>query len=538
MTKSGKRLLFIDALLLPVIPLLYLYNQNMQYLSIRQILIAIFALIVFQAAFYGIIIVRFHSELTAFISCLANIVLVFSYNELYYDITDYIKLSYILLILIPLISYLFSCIFFNIVKQKSYKNAPYLISVVLAVMLVMNTADTVMLLWPVSTDNVGSDFKTEFISDNDLPTPNVYWILCDGMLGFDAFEQYYGDAQDELASELTERGFEINRSAMLESGHVTRIAVPALMCPEFYDNYLADILSNHETAMELRKSSNANLFSSRYYNETINAFDNRGYTTITMALDEFDIFFPTTDYFYYLASHFTSDAKFAELPYYVMKSDINDPSYFQRRFYSQYLGYVFLGGFPIHIFDYLYGENVTHHMLSSSTDRSTDILLTGSLEARRYSVLINSLYDTLYEKDINGPKFVIVHDLMAHCPICFDEQGNLVDNIDTFSAYAEHHRYAANVLLEIVDLILEADPDAVIILQADHGLHTATEEAIIKAFGSTDAVLDIWNNVFCAIRIPDQFQAEDEQYVMENPLNISRYLINSYVGPNYSYITE
>lgn len=39
-----------------------------------------------------------------------------------------------------------------------------------------------------------------------------------------------------------------------------------------------------------------------------------------------------------------------------------------------------------------------------------------------------------------------------------------------------------------------------------------------------------------AIRVPEKYQTGEEHYAMENPLNISRYLVNSFVGRNYEYL--
>ena len=73
-------------------------------------------------------------------------------------------------------------------------------------------------------------YKSNFVKDDNLSTPNVYWILCDGMLGFDAMEKYFNDSQEKLTNHLTDLGFSINKGAMIETGHSTSIAVPTLMC--------------------------------------------------------------------------------------------------------------------------------------------------------------------------------------------------------------------------------------------------------------------------------------------------------------------
>ena len=75
-------------------------------------------------------------------------------------------------------------------------------------------------------------------------------------------------------------------------------------------------------------------------------------------------------------------------------------------------------------------------------------------------------------------------------------------------------------------------------LQADHGLHGCKEIALKEAFGEDAVAAELWNQVFSAIRVPDQYKNGEEHYAYENPLNISRYLVNSFVGRNYKYLEE
>ena len=40
-----------------------------------------------------------------------------------------------------------------------------------------------------------------------------------------------------------------------------------------------------------------------------------------------------------------------------------------------------------------------------------------------------------------------------------------------------------------------------------------------------------------AVYIPEKYQNGDEKY-LSNPLNISRYLVNNFVGDNYTYLED
>lgn len=175
------------------------------------------------------------------------------------------------------------------------------------------------------------------------------------------------------------------------------------------------------------------------------------------------------------------------------------------------------------------------YQLTTKYSYTSDVLL-GDKNHEVHFLLVDSLYDTLKSTFIIEPKFVTVHYLLPHAPFEFDEFGVKIDDTENILNYGGHHTYSAKVLMNLIDMVLTEDPNAVIILQADHGLHNQSSEQIIEAFGKSEAAIDIWNSVFSAIRVPEPYQNGQERYTMEDPRNISRYLINSFVGENYDYI--
>ncbi len=109
--------------------------------------------------------------------------------------------------------------------------------------------------------------------------------------------------------------------------------------------------------------------------------------------------------------------------------------------------------------------------------------------------------------------------------------------------YPAHHAFAVKALLKYVDMILEQDPDAVIVLQADHGLHGlamhigySPEEAREMLNATPEEMEAIWNQTMSAVRLPAERDTPQTREILSDPRNISRYLINEYVGQNYEYI--
>lgn len=72
------------------------------------------------------------------------------------------------------------------------------------------------------------------------------------------------------------------------------------------------------------------------------------------------------------------------------------------------------------------------------------------------------------------PKFVFVHFMLPHEPFIFDENGGPVayENMHNWLAaefYVGQLRFASGQILELVRPILETDPEAVVLIQSDHG---------------------------------------------------------------------
>ena len=90
--------------------------------------------------------------------------------------------------------------------------------------------------------------------------------------------------------------------------------------------------------------------------------------------------------------------------------------------------------------------------------------------------------------------------------------------------------------MELLDYIKSIDEDAVIVVQGDHGIHTIADKDIANYFNvSEEGIQEIRNSTISAIYVPKKYKNGDESF-LSNPLNISRYLINNFVGENYEYI--
>ena len=140
--------------------------------------------------------------------------------------------------------------------------------------------------------------------------------------------------------------------------------------------------------------------------------------------------------------------------------------------------------------------------------------------------------------NIQEKKFVFIDFKLNHLPITFNGYGDLLleDNFFNLDYYSSNYSYSTKLLIEILDYIRKNDEDAVIFIQGDHGIHMLGDEQLRIFFGiSQEELQEVRNSVISAYYIPKKYQNGDEKY-LDNPLNISRYIVNHYVGENYQYI--
>lgn len=382
--------------------------------------------------------------------------------------------------------------------------------------------------------------KMEFAEDSALPSPNIYWIHPDGMLGFDAVEKYYGDPQEELEEALASRGFAVSRSANFEAAHSTRIAVPILANPCAYDSWISGYTADHEEAMKLHNIVNGNTMESlRRNSELQTAFNNKGYAVNLVGM--YGYWYPIDGGYLWEADGIVDVDKLYKYEagerldrILSMQSQLENIAKINGYFN---MGCCFIIG---HIMAKAYSIR-SEYRAYMPDDKVQAVILEAAHQKVFFGWSINKTVLGLYDL-LNGgydsPRITVIHNLIAHAAYKYSEDGSIHENSMNPLDYYPQHIYSGRVVLGMVDMILEADPDAVIIIQADHGLHGNAEEDFKQAFGDSADAVEIWNSTMSAVRIPEQYINGDEGYMMDTPLNITRYLVNSFVGKNYEYLAQ
>jgi hypothetical protein len=89
-------------------------------------------------------------------------------------------------------------------------------------------------------------------------------------------------------------------------------------------------------------------------------------------------------------------------------------------------------------------------------------------------------------------------------------------------------------MFNLIDIILDNNPDAVIVLQSDHGFHAPFTQAAIMELGhDLETIAVLQRTVLSAVRIPEVYGGQSAPIA---PKNIARELVNRFVGENYELL--
>ena len=376
--------------------------------------------------------------------------------------------------------------------------------------------------------------KTEFVVDEDLPSPDIYWFNMDGMTSLYALQRHFGVDQDSFRSELLQRGFVINENATTNA-RSTIHSLSAMFSPTFYDSFFGDVLLSysHLLPAEQRDAIVAPLVNAgvlirrdvfRDF-ELYRAFMAKGYNKVSIS--QHDPQSPPV-YQYFFNMH-CEDYPFTVFEY----SDSNI-----RRFLSDLSHLI-----PLIVMATPLPESTVDFFMQSldwqPIPLHEDIVnqLTENDPAREYErQLFRRLVDSF---SISSPKLVFIQNYSTHSLIGVSFAGLWYEDIaseDFVDTYLLLYENAMRSALIKIDLILENNPNAIIVLQADHGIHTPFGEDMLLEIGfSVEDTIYLASSTFNAVRIPEAYGGLDAPLA---PLNITRELVNRFVGVNFELLRD
>lgn len=207
------------------------------------------------------------------------------------------------------------------------------------------------------------------------------------------------------------------------------------------------------------------------------------------------------------------------------------------------------------------GCNVLSHKQSRRT--ISDYLLKNSLYAQSVTIKkwMNNLIQADYVATYTGPlfdamdaglsswehtgpepTFTMGYIQCPHAPTILDREGNLVENYENVGwhwdrpeLYLGQLEFVSNYIVKLVDTILSHDPNALILLQSDHGCRQAVHFYNMKIWDTYDAAsenLFMQNILNCVY-----YRGETFDIAGKSGINTIRTVMNQVFGTNYDQIT-
>jgi len=388
-------------------------------------------------------------------------------------------------------------------------------------------------------------FMKDFNVDHTLPTPDIYWIHMDGMMSMETVETFFDIPVDTLRDELGKRNFNIYENAELYGGY-TKFSLPALFSPAFYDSGYGAILNDVNNMLAVQRHP---LLSNRLaqhgfgpsdmlYNETLNALAEKGYYIVPIAQywGPFMTLYPFDRFYCWGIEAQTEADKYIRI------------------------GDTFAKGF-IDLFELLSVTTplaplmeLLQQLITEITERDlipvTERIWTSVPEhTERVNFITENTLNTPHERFIYralvdslsapSPKFTFMtyhftHPYRWDYPTMNPWYDQITEDTPRLDLHNQVYEYASLVMLNSIDEILERNPNAVIVIQSDHGIHLTDHQEYLLDLGYTEAeILELQFSVMSAVRIPEQYGCLGAPLA---PLNISRELVNRFVGENYTLL--
>ena len=344
---------------------------------------------------------------------------------------------------------------------------------------------------------VGEEYfyiKHEFFIDPDLPNPDIHWLHMDGMMSIETVERFWGLCYDDFRVELAKRGFLIYGDVQLNAGS-TKTAYAALLSPGFYDSFWGERLDN---AAELIRTNRVAELEAEM-------------TKVGITNDD-DI-----------APYYELFSALVAINY---KLDITTCTVWEGKPTSFY---------------HLIGDDysVTNHWCDFQRGGLAELLsMTTPLRFSSHSEGAGVVRGVWYQPNpvaqfvwhpINQTHMFYV---LNHYSIPEAERGDYTK----YEWYPSAFDRAIEEMIHTIDEILEGNPNAVIVLQSDHGFHMpATQNYLLEQGYSHEQVTELSHSVFSAVRIPREYGGLEEPIA---PLNITREIVNRFVGKNYELLVS
>ena len=483
-------------LLVALYPVLFLYTENLTYVSIKEVLPAVGYILLATISVYFLFKLLFKDKLKAGLMTSTLLLLFFSYGH-YYELLFPQR--------IPVINVRFdhnfykwsSLIIILLITWRLFKlKAPKKLNSLANFMALLLIAMPLFKLFAAGDNKLETqENKPEDTKEHEFErSPSVYYLIMDAYGRDDVFEEMYDFDNSYFTDYLREKGFYVADKSVANYNK-TVLSVPAALSMNYLDS-LAEVMG--EDSKDQRP-----LLDLINENPVVDHLKSGGYSTFSFDAPILDyLFMDSADLFY------------------------RTPDAYVNLFENKLVKLSVISAFK-------------------RTSEKTDVDL---WERHRKKILMafEKLEDISKHQE---PFYIHGHILSPHQPFVFDKDGNAVNPSHHYSCwhpvedgrkpeeyrreYVEQLQFVNSKLMETVDAILANSEEApIIIIQGDHG--PCAELTNTKAIEGNNFKerMPILN----AIYFPDG--SYEELYPEISPVNNFRVVMNRYFGMDLDLLPD
>lgn len=312
--------------------------------------------------------------------------------------------------------------------------------------------------------------------------PNVYFLLYDGYAGAENLEHYYNYSNEPFLRELEEKGFTVSQNSHNPESLLTVTLIPNLLNM----NYVAreSMSTNEKNELLVMPNFFRTFADNGYQINLINHLDYFGTTGCNVL------------------THKQSRRTISD---FLLKNSVYSQSSAIKKMLNRYISADYVATYTGPLFDALDVEK----------------------ECWKYVG--------------DGPTLTMGYVQSPHAPTILDKNGNLVDDYESVGWQWDRHElylgqleFISSCILETVEGIQANDPDALIIVQSDHGCRQATHYYDMKIWDTYDAKsenLYMQNTLNCVYYRGEYISIEGE-----TGINSLRIILNQVFGTDYEMI--
>ena len=516
--KMKEKLLYYCAVvLMPSILLFNLYSQNQArgHLFFTHTLVVATILSITSIVIFSLVYFFVRKVKNAFLVTTLFWILFWFFEQIFYftdKFSETFSRSMLLMALFVLVCFVVFCLCRYSPPFKNIDFGLRIFAICVCVLFMYNLIPNLRseITSRILASRIDSFIKHEFSIDQSLPSPDIYWFHMDGMLSLETVERFFMCNKDPLRLELEKRGFVVYKNAELNAGS-TIIAMPVLFSPAFYDNFLREHL---EEVRHLFKDARENQLGSVLARNGVNIIEdiipNNEMFRALSSID-YEIILLAPPGLVYIMAPFNRLYDVHWRSRVAMRINENIDQYNDIGFWTQSKNLIELLTLttPLSIIaDQLIFEiqNIQEFQWNDIHCYSYEMkhLTINTLGTAHEKFIYRALLDVFYY--VYSPKFVYIDFFSILRPHIWYWSPPSIQERDErfFEFYMVGHNHAVEVMLNAIDMILEQNPDAVIVLQSDHGFHMQGTQDHLLLLGFTESeVMELFLSVISAVRLPD-----------------------------------